>query len=313
MLRRERGQHVVIAIEGLTGGRRTGNPLINVVLLLLTIVTTLAAGAGLSDNNIVAALSSGSVWQIGLTMLSGAPFAITLLAILGIHELGHYVAARVHGVAATLPYFIPMPIGGLGTLGAFISLRSPLKNRRVLFDIGLAGPIAGFLVAVPLLLVGLWMSPSVPAFTPGLTLRNAGSSLLVDAMVDLFRPIAAGYTLDMHPIFFAAWLGLLITGINLLPVGQLDGGHVAYALFGRRAHTLALFIFVLLLLAGAFLAFNWYIWAFFVLVGGLRHPPPLNDVSPLDPVRRAIGWATVLLFVFVIVLAPFSSPSFGLG
>lgn len=312
LLRRRKGEDFIIAVEGVAERGRTGNPLINVLLLLATIATTLAAGANLSGQSLVAALREGSPLALAGAMLSGLPFAIALLSILGVHELGHYVAARVHGVTATLPYFIPMPFGGLGTLGAFISLRSPLKNRKVLFDIGLAGPVAGFLVALPLLLVGLWLSPTAPYFMPGLTLQNAGSSILVDWMVSLFNPIPAGRTLAMHPIFFAAWFGLLITGINLLPVGQLDGGHVAYALFGRRAHTLALIVFVLLLLAGAVLSFNWYVWAFFVLLGGLRHPPPLNDVTPLNPERKLIGWLTVLLFFLITVPAPFATASLAL-
>ena len=268
----------------------------------------------ISENYTDASGWTGGDWfgvtnAAGANIASGLPFALALLSILGVHELGHYVAARAHGVVATLPYFIPMPFGGLGTLGAFISLKSPLKNRKVLFDIGLAGPVAGFLVAMPLLLAGLWLSQPVPSFMPGLTLRNAGSSLLVDWMVSVFYPLPAGRTLAMHPIFFAAWFGLLITGINLLPIGQLDGGHIAYALFGRRAHSLALVTFVLLLIAGTFLSYNWYVWAFFVLLGGLRHPAPLNNVTPLDPKRKLVGWLSILLFFLIIIPTPFSTPS----
>ena len=309
LVRRDKGQDIIIAVEGVVEKAKTGNPLLNLLLLLLTIITTLAAGSGLAGKSLVSALMNGSLTAIIASALAGLPFALALLSILGVHELGHYVAARAHGVVATLPYFIPMPFGGLGTLGAFISLKSPLKNRKVLFDIGLAGPVAGFLVAMPLLLAGLWLSQPVPSFMPGLTLRNAGSSLLVDWMVSVFYPLPAGRTLAMHPIFFAAWFGLLITGINLLPIGQLDGGHIAYALFGRRAHSLALVTFVLLLIAGTFLSYNWYVWAFFVLLGGLRHPAPLNNVTPLDPKRKLVGWLSILLFFLIIIPTPFSTPS----
>jgi membrane-associated protease RseP (regulator of RpoE activity) len=207
-----------------------------------------------------------------------------------VHEFGHYAAARWHRVTATLPYFIPMPVGGLGTLGAFISVRSPMKNRTVLFDIGLAGPLAGFVVAVPLLVAGILLSEPVSSITPGLTQRVLGSSVLVRVVSSFFSSALPNQTLALHPVYFAAWLGLLITGINLLPIGQLDGGHVAYALFGRAAHHVARGAFLLLIVAGMLLSRTWLIWAMFALFGGLHHPPPLNDIVPLGrrtPARRA--------------------------
>jgi membrane-associated protease RseP (regulator of RpoE activity) len=305
MFHRERGQDVVVAVAGLTGKVRTGNPLVNVLLLLATIMTTLAAGASMRGQDLFAAMATGDLLLIREIALVGAPFSVTLLAILGVHELGHYVAARWHGVAASLPYFIPLPFAGLGTLGAFIAIKSPMKDRRVLFDIGLAGPLAGFVVALPLLLVGLTLSPEVPGATGGLTLRALGSSVLVTAVVDAVREIPPGRTLALHPVFFAAWLGLLLTSVNLLPVGQLDGGHVAYALLGRWAHGVAMLTFVGLIAAGALISSMWYIWAFFVFLGGLRHPPTMNDLTRLTPLRWFLGLLAVLLFVFTIVPAPF--------
>jgi len=204
-----------------------------------------------------------------------------------------------------LPYFIPLPFIGLGTLGAFISIKSPIHNRKALFDIGVSGPLAGFAVALPLLFVGLTLSREVPFFASGLTLNLLGSSLLVDGIVNLFYSLPANRTLALHPVFFAAWLGLLLTGMNLLPLGQLDGGHVAYAWLGRYGHWLAMVMFVLLLAAGYFLSTMWYIWAFFVLMSGLRHAPTLNDVTPLDGRRRLIGFAALLLFLLTIVPVPF--------
>jgi membrane-associated protease RseP (regulator of RpoE activity) len=228
------------------------------------------------------------------------------MLILGVHELGHYVAAQFHGVRATLPYFIPFPFGGIGTLGAFIAIRSPMKNRRVLFDIGLSGPLAGLMVAVPMMVLGLLLSTDyVPNYVRGLTLDYLGSSIMVNFIVDALTDIPPGQTLVPHPIFFAAWLGFFLTGINLLPVGQLDGGHAAYALFGRYAHMLAIVIFAALLVAGFFLSSNWFIWAFFILFGGLRHPPPMNDISGVGPWRWLVGLLTMVLFVLIVMPVPF--------
>jgi membrane-associated protease RseP (regulator of RpoE activity) len=279
--------------------------MVNILLLLATIVTRLAAGASMRGEDLFGALASGNLPFITEIALIGAPFSVTLLAILGVHELGHYVAARWHGVAASLPYFIPLPFAGLGTLGAFIALKSPMKDRRVLFDIGLAGPLAGFVVALPLLAVGLMLSPEVPGLSGGLTLQALGSSVLVSGVVDWLREIPPGSTLALHPVFFAAWLGLLLTSVNLLPVGQLDGGHVAYALLGRWGHGLALLTFVALIAAGALVSTMWYIWAFFVMLGGLRHPPTMNDLTPLTPFRWFLGLVALLLFMLTIVPAPF--------
>lgn len=305
MLRRERGEDVLLALEGVIDRARTGNPLINLLLFILTVLTTLSAGAAMSGENLLAAVMAQSPLEVVRAVAAGAPFAIALLGILGVHEFGHYIAARWHGVAATLPYFIPMPFNGLGTMGAFIAVRSPMQDRRVLFDIGLAGPLAGFVVALPMLAVGLLLSEThVPYFSGGLTLRLLGDSILVKAMIEFFKDIPAGRTLLLHPIFYAAWWGLLITGINLLPVGQLDGGHVSYALFGRYAHWLAQATFVALLVAGYALSRSWFIWAFLIMLGGLRHPAPMNDITGIGPVRAVLGLLAIILFVLIITPVP---------
>lgn len=304
MLRREKGEDVIHAMEGVADGK-TGNPLINLFLFLATIVTTLYAGALLVNQDLLAAVISQSPARIIEAVLAGAPFSMALMGILGIHELGHYIAARLHGVRATLPYFIPMPIFSLGTLGAFIAIKSPMKDRKVLFDIGLAGPIAGFLVALPLMVIGLLLSTQVvPTYIHDQTLFRMGSSILSDFIIKLVKDIPAGQTVVIHPIYFAAWLGFYLTGINLLPVGQLDGGHVTYALLGRFAHFVAIAAFISLLAAGFFLHPNWYIWAFFILLGGLRHPPPLNDLSNIGWPRKILGLMTVILFILIIIPVP---------
>jgi membrane-associated protease RseP (regulator of RpoE activity) len=306
-IRHEDGQDVILAVEGLVDQSRTGNPWLNFLLLAATILTTLAAGAMMRGYSVVGSLKLGSPLALLQALLAGASFAITLMGILGVHELGHYVAARLHGVRASLPYFVPMPFG-LGTLGAFIAIRSPMKNRRVLFDIGLAGPYAGLLAAIPLLLLGLLLSSTsyVPISYPGRTLEVLGSSLLIRIVVHFLADIPEGQTIVLHPVFFAAWIGLFLTGINLLPAGQLDGGHAAYALLGRAAHGLAIFTFGLLILAGIFDDVNrtfWFIWAFFVMLGGLRHPPPMNDITAIGWPRRLIGLLTFLLF-FLLFTPP---------
>ncbi len=303
LLRREDGRDHILAVEGLVDQSKTGNPLVNILLLAATIVTTLMAGASMMGYSVIDSLRVGSPLAVLQALLAGAPFAITLMGILGVHELGHYAAARLHGVRATLPYFIPMPFG-LGTLGAFIAIRSPMKDRRVLFDIGLAGPFAGLLAALPLLLVGLLLSSTdfVPTSYPGRTLETLGLSPLIRFIVDFSTDIPAGQTIELHPVFFAAWIGLFLTGINLLPAGQLDGGHAAYALLGRSAHGLAILVFGLLMLAGIFDDSNrtfWFIWAFFIMLGGLRHPPPMNDITGVGWPRKFVGLLTVILFLLV--------------
>ena len=306
--RHEKGKDVILAMEGLVEQPKTGNPLINILLFVATVFTTLSAGAILvTGRSLFGSFLTGNPLAILQALIAGLPFAITLLGILGIHELGHYIAARLHGVKATLPYFIPMPFG-LGTLGAFISLRSPMQDRKVLFDIGLAGPYAGFLAAVPLMLLGLLLSSTnfVPYSYPGQTLDSLGTSVLIELFVRGFTDIPPDRTLLVDPIFFAAWLGFFLTGINLLPVGQLDGGHASYALLGRPAHIVALITFGLLILAGAFTQnMTWFVWAFFIMLGGLRHPPPMNDISDVGPVRKVIGVMTIGLFFLIIIPVPF--------
>ena len=226
---------------------------------------------------------------------------------MGIHELGHYAAARYHRINASLPYFIPMPFNIIGTMGAFISLRAPMRDRRVLFDVGVAGPLAGLLVAIPLFIVGLWLSPVVPEFSRQGTLAQLGSSLLVSGLLGLFKEVPPGYSVALHPVLFASWLGLFITSINLLPLGQLDGGHTIYAVFGRHAHTISRLTFAILLIAGFTISGQWLFWAMFALFSGLDHQPPLNDITPLDAPRQRIALLTMGLFFLTFV------PRFSLG
>jgi membrane-associated protease RseP (regulator of RpoE activity) len=303
ILRREGNADIVVAQRGLLPAARF-NPWVNAALLLATIFTTLFAGAAFARVNPLPALQAvllqGDLSGLASVLVAGAPFAGTLLFILGVHEMGHYVAARLHGVQVTLPYFIPVPFG-LGTFGAFIQMKSPVENRKALFDVGLAGPLAGFLVAVPLMIFGLLQSEIVPRTPQG----QIGASLLVRWLVDFVVPHAANQAVALSPIAVAAWFGLLVTGFNLLPMGQLDGGHIAYAVLGRAARPVAYAAFAGLIFLGFTTWAGWLTWAFFAMLTGLGHAQPLNDITPLDGGRRLLGLLTLGLFFLLITPRPF--------
>ncbi len=304
VLRREGNTDIVVAPRGVFAAVRF-NPLINLVLLVATLFTTLLAGASFARVNAYAvvfrAFSTGQWAPVVPALWAGLPFAGTLLFILGVHEMGHYVAARLHHVQVTLPYFIPVPFLGLGTFGAFIQMKSPVENRKALFDVGVAGPLAGFAVALPLMIVGLLQSSVVVRSR----LATFGSSLLLRGLSAIFLPHAAGQAIALSPVAIAAWFGLLVTAINLLPMGQLDGGHVAYAVLGRLAQPIALATFAVLVVLGLTVWNGWLIWALFALITGLQHPQPLNDITPLDWGRRLVGLFTLGLFFLLITPRPF--------
>jgi len=319
MLFRRDGNEIVLARRGVIKPRPL-NPRLNVILLVLTILSTLFVGMDYGPNS---ALENelrrnpdifNVVIQNPALLLGGLPYALTLLGILGIHEMGHYVLGRIHKAAVTLPYFIPMPFG-LGTMGAVILLRSPIKNRRQLFDIGVAGPLAGLAIAIPLLIVGLATSPVefISNPSPGSQEGNSILYLLFKLLIHGRILPGGGYDVILNAIAFPAWFGLLITSLNLLPIGSLDGGHVTYSLFGRTQWRIARVAWLIMIAAGIILAivfgqgFNvWLLWAFLIQIFGMMHPPPLDDITPLDPKRRALGLFTMILFVMLIVPIPFS-------
>ena len=272
---------------------------VNVLLFLATLVTTVFVGATNRGADPLA-----NPWAV----LQGLPFAVTLLSILGVHELGHYFTARRYGITVTLPYFIPAPIG-LGTFGAFIKMRSPVTDRRALFDVGIAGPLAGLCVALPAIVVGLSWSELVREGSAGHGGILLGTPLLFSLLQWLtLGPIPQGADVLLHPVAFAGWIGLFVTALNLLPIGQLDGGHMAYALVGRHHRKVA--IFALLTLFGMGIAYwpGWLFWASLSLILGLKHPPPLNDLTPLDERRRLTGLGSLLLLLSLITPSPFSFP-----
>ncbi len=271
-------------------------PRINLLLFFATIFTTILAGALMAGVN---------PFTDPVQLTKGIPFSATLMLILGTHEFGHYYFARRYGVDATLPYFIPAPTF-IGTFGAFIKIKSPIYRKDALLQIGAAGPIAGFLVAVPALVIGLVNSTVVemPSENIGLIL---GDSLLMKFFTMLLFPgLSENQTVLLHPVAFAGWIGLLVTMLNLLPIGQLDGGHVAYAMLGRAYEKVAK-IALLLLIPLSYFSVNWLIWGALILImmRTLKHPPVYNIDEPLSKENRMIGYACLVIFILCFIPAPF--------
>ena len=272
-------------------------------LFVVTVFTTLWAGAYQVNTESVSGAWDFLVRYPG-NLLDGWPFAATLLGILVTHEFGHYYLSRVHRVPASLPLFIPGPPQFIGTFGAVIRMRSPIMNRRALFDIGVAGPIAGFLVAVPALLIGLSYSKVEP--TMGVYGLQLGEPLLLQFLAWLmFGPLPDAYDIVLHPVAFAAWFGFFITALNLIPIGQLDGGHVAYALFGRRQRDLALAAIPILLVLGLWGWPGWILWAVLAGLVGISHPPVIDPATELGRGRIWVGWAALVIFLVSFSPVPF--------
>jgi membrane-associated protease RseP (regulator of RpoE activity) len=278
------------------------------VLLILTFLTTTAVGmghyAGFLVDFVPRPLVVTSFWDLAA---GGLWYSLTILTILGAHEMGHYLACRYYRVDASLPYFLPLPVTLTGTLGAFIRIRSRIGSKPQLFDIGVAGPIAGFVLAVPAMFWGLSLSRVVklPADFVGFEL---GEPLLFQAAAWLiFGDIPDGFSLNLHPMAFAAWFGLLATALNLFPIGQLDGGHISYAVLGRRSTwvTIAAILTAVLL---TFFSLSWLVWSVLMVVMllmfGPRHPTTVDEHVPLDSARIGIAVFALLMFIACFTPAP---------
>lgn len=293
-------RHIITVINGRPNPKpRPWWP--NLVLFILTIISVLFAGSVMEPG--VTDVSDIVLWK-------GWKFASSLLLILGAHELGHYFAARYHKVDVTLPYFIPLP-NLIGTMGAFIQLREPMKSRNVLFDVGVAGPLAGLVFAVPILIFGLATSDiHVAESTDGL-IREGNSLLYAALKYTVFGKFLPDGNEDVliNQFAFAGWTGLLVTAINLIPIGQLDGGHVMYSLVGRHARRLYWPLMGIMLYLTIYVTFLWAIFTFLLLILGRLYAVPLNDVTPLSPGRRILGITTLIIFVLIFVPNPFQ----GLG
>lgn len=291
---------------------------VQLLLLALTLVSTTIAGGCHYYNFTIDLATAGEVAQNGPSLsalfrqpafyLHGLWYSLTILAILGCHEMGHYIACLRYGVVATRPYFLPAPVLLTGTLGAFIRIKTRIPNKTALFDIGIAGPLAGFVIAVPALFIGLMLSriDHLPADQSGLI--ELGEPLLFKfAAWLIWGPVADGSTINMHPMAFAAWFGLLATALNLFPIAQLDGGHISYAVLGARS-TIVTIVMIGIAIGLAFTSSSWIAWTVLLLVMiatlGPRHPPTLYDDEPLDQGRVLLAALAMLILVLCFTPAP---------
>ncbi len=280
-------------------------PWLNIILFFLTLFSTIIVGAGYAGGDFAA--NPSILWTDPLRVIyEGMPFSFSLLGILLFHEFGHYIASRRHGVKVTLPYFLPFP-NIIGTMGAVIRIKSPFITRKQLLDVGAAGPLAGMMIAIPVVIWGLAHPVYIPETTELSNLYYLGDSLLFSLINILVQPpVPAGYISLLHPVAFAGWVGFLVTMLNLLPIGQLDGGHVLYAMFGKAQHRIAYFALIVLALLSLIWA-GWIIWAFlgFVLVKA-KHPPTVLDDIKLDKKRMAIGYICMIIFLLCFIPVPFA-------
>jgi membrane-associated protease RseP (regulator of RpoE activity) len=283
---------------------------LHALLLLLTLATTTLVGA----SSYVGYLTDFGQHRVRITatqaLVHGLWYSVPALAILGSHEMGHYLACRYYGINASLPYFIPAPILSIfGTLGAVIRIREPLRTKRMLFDIGVAGPIAGFVLAVPALVIGMAWSRVVrlPQNLPGtINLGEPWLFQIVKRMV--FGNLPHGLDVNMHPMVLAAWFGMFATALNLLPIGQLDGGHIAYANLGRRANLVTYVTLAIMLVLGVTVSANWLFWSLLMLIllsmFGFRHPPTSDEHDDLGVARLLVTLFAVLMFILCFTPAP---------
>lgn len=284
---------------------------LHAALLLLTVVSTTAVG-GLHYYAFVLGFNPGDTSPnpdlLSLAFyLPGLWYSGTVLAILGCHEMGHYLACRYYRVDVSLPYFLPAPLPLTGTLGAFIRIRQRIPSKTALFDIGLSGPIAGFLVAVPALFIGLSLSV-VETLPEEFTGFELGEPLLFRAAAWMvWGDLGDGVSINMHPMAFASWFGLLATALNLFPMGQLDGGHIAYAVLGRRSSVITIGMVVLALGLTIF-STSWLVWTILMVVMlvimGPHHPPTLDDDSPIDRPRMVLALVGLVMLIVCFTPAP---------
>jgi membrane-associated protease RseP (regulator of RpoE activity) len=329
---RQGEEEQIILVVDAPPEKKPGPVWVNVLLFLLTILSVMFTGAGFAQTDLT------NPFQLSLTgflryLLQGWPFALSLLGILLAHELGHYLVGRARGENVTLPYFIPFPLSAFGTMGAFISMKEIPKNRKHLVDIGLAGPLIGLIVAVPVLFIGLSLSSLGPItgdlpegyvhFLEGNSLFYLFAKYVTFGRV-LPQPAAyggmspflywlqyfftgtpvplGGLDVQIHPVAWAGWAGLFVTAINLIPAGQLDGGHILYVLLGKK-NAKRIFPFILIALAVLGFFWNgWWLWAALIFFFGRRYAEPLDQITPVDRTRKILG--IVALIVFLLIFPP---------
>jgi membrane-associated protease RseP (regulator of RpoE activity) len=294
--------------ENLEARKQKKSFAIAILLFLLTLISTLAVGAQYASAYASRQTPDfdelfsiyGKLLSHPQVLLAGIPFAFTLIGILLAHELGHFFACRYYGISASYPYFIPAPTL-IGTLGAFIRIRSAIYNRKALFDVGLAGPVVGFLFAVPALAIAVFYSRVVP-FSEAHSVVVFGQPLVLRLLVAVLRPGVAPGDLLLHPVGRAAWVGLFATSLNLLPAGQLDGGHILYSVASKYHKKITLAVALLLVPLGIYFWKGWIMWAVLLLAIGFRHPPLMNRWEQLD--RPRFFWAAIAVVIFVLCFMP---------
>jgi membrane-associated protease RseP (regulator of RpoE activity) len=298
MIRLEHGEHIIYVVQK-PPRKKKRSIWINIVLLVATVFTTTIAGSLQWVN--IRGVSWENMFSLGFLWEGFIFFSVPLLLILGVHEMGHYLVSKKHHVDTSLPYFIPLPPPFLlGTFGALISTREPIPNRKALLDIGASGPICGFLVAIPVTIIGFFLMQQNPT-----TLPSTGGNvvflppLLLQWLGSLFT-IPGNATI--HPTLFAGWVGIFLTAVNLLPAGQLDGGHVARAIL-KEKHKYASWAVIIVLAGLSFFYTGWLLFALLILLLiGTQHQPPLNEITPLDTRRKLLG--LLILIIFIISFAP---------
>jgi Zn-dependent protease len=291
------------------------------LLFFLTVISTLAVGSEFARSyarDIAPFSGSDDLFLMILfplkhpsLLLLGIPFSITVMGILLAHELGHYFASKFYRMDVSYPYFIPAPTL-FGTFGAFILIRSPFRSKRALFDVGIAGPIAGFVLAVPAMAFGIAWSKIAPDAQASASILF-GNPLLVRIFIALFHPGVDPTSLLLHPVARAAWLGLLATALNLMPIWQLDGGHILYSLESRHHRTISIVLSLVLIVLGRFAWPAWYFWggALLLLTLRFRHPPVMDRWEPLDERRKLLALVALAIFALCYTLSPTSEPPEG--
>lgn len=327
LFRLEEGRHVIYLVKGFPP-TKPSKTWVNLVMFALTVFSVLLTGAMYGYEGTLPEDFFGQLMVFITHLANGWPFAVSMLAILLAHEFGHYLVGRYHKSNVTLPYFIPLPMSAFGTMGAFIQMKDLPKNRRTLLDIGLAGPLAGLVVAIPVLLIGLSLSKLGPvqpeSALEGNSLLYLGLKYIVFGKL-LPEPITygnippllywaqyiftstplpiGGLDVQLHQVAWAGWAGLLVTAMNLIPVGQLDGGHIVYVLLGKQAKKLFPLVIAVLALMGIAWT-GWWLWAGLLFLVGRYHAEPLDQITELDTPRRILAVIGVIIFILVFIPVP---------
>ena len=269
-------------------------PYLNILLFVLTFISTLTVGAMHEGIDVVAE---------PIKIYKGWPFSITLLLILLFHEFSHYLASKKHRIEASLPYFIPAPTL-FGTFGAVIKMKSPITTKNALIDIGASGPIAGFIISVIATIIGLSLSRIMPVHDTA-NVISLGDSLLFKGLTRaILGAVPDNQDVYLHPVALAGWIGFFVTSLNLIPIGQLDGGHILYALLGDNHAVISKLLVGVMFIMGFLLWDGWIIWGVLLIILGFKHPPIVYAEVPLDPKRKIVGWISLAIFVLTFTPVP---------